>query len=191
MIAACKPSEKTIDIGNVKKRAGLRRWERDEKVVYDNKNGGALTSALLKVLYNHYHALGDYNYQQDHTKIPKFLQGDNYLDEVPPIQYSKLLQELRDRVKHAGLKHVPQWTSSRPIDLQEEFHIIPPKNFSGNRKALVIGINYEGQDWEIPGCQNDALNVMKYLKKVEGFRTEDITANYRRICSARCTLSGW
>ena len=81
MIAACKPSEKTIDIGNVKKRAGLRRWERDEKVVYDNKNGGALTSALLKVLYNHYHAIGDYNYQQDHTKIPKFLQGDSYLDD--------------------------------------------------------------------------------------------------------------
>jgi hypothetical protein len=60
------------------------------------------------------------------------------------------------------------------VQMTDEFNVIP-KNFNGTRKALIIGINYTGTPFAIPGCQNDAWNMIKYLKTCHGFEDDDCT----------------
>lgn len=44
----------------------------------------------------------------------------------------------------------------------------------GKRKALLIGINYFGQEGELRGCINDVQNVSSFLKERYGYRAEDM-----------------
>ncbi|OBT63217.1 hypothetical protein VE03_07776 [Pseudogymnoascus sp. 23342-1-I1] len=45
---------------------------------------------------------------------------------------------------------------------------------TGRRKALVIGINYFGQEGELRGCINDVKNVSAYLLENCGYAREDM-----------------
>lgn len=45
---------------------------------------------------------------------------------------------------------------------------------NGNRKALVVGINYIGSRNELRGCINDAQNIWNFLTSRYGYRPEDI-----------------
>lgn len=45
---------------------------------------------------------------------------------------------------------------------------------TGRRKALLIGINYFGQDGELRGCINDVQNVKRFLIERYGYRREDM-----------------
>lgn len=47
-------------------------------------------------------------------------------------------------------------------------------NCTGRRRALLIGINYFGQDGELRGCINDVHNVSKFLVERYGYRREDM-----------------
>jgi hypothetical protein len=47
-------------------------------------------------------------------------------------------------------------------------------NCSGKRKALLIGINYFGQDGELRGCINDVHNVSAFLVEKYGYKREDM-----------------
>lgn len=150
LISACKDEEQTSDCSNVMVRFGLRPSMRGSKVVgYD---GGACTSVILKALYEHH-------------KDPHTIGAPKWID---------LLHRVRAELKEKGYKQVPALTSSRPVSMKHEFNIIP-KNHNGNRKALVIGVRYKGQPWELPGCHNDCHNMIKYLKSVHDFKDEDIT----------------
>lgn len=42
------------------------------------------------------------------------------------------------------------------------------------KKALLIGINYIGQQGELRGCINDVENISKVLKDQMGYKSEDI-----------------
>ena len=42
--------------------------------------------------------------------------------------------------------------------MKQLFHIVP-EGSTGTRRAVMIGINYTGQDGELSGCQNDVKNV--------------------------------
>ncbi|KAH9243467.1 hypothetical protein K456DRAFT_1717023 [Colletotrichum gloeosporioides 23] len=44
----------------------------------------------------------------------------------------------------------------------------------GRRKALLIGINYFGQDGELRGCINDVKNVSAFLVERYGYKREDM-----------------
>ena len=44
------------------------------------------------------------------------------------------------------------------MNVNEKFHIVPD-GFEGTRRAVMIGINYVGQEGELSGCHNDLLNV--------------------------------
>lgn len=110
--------------------------------------GGACTSALLKVLYaEHRASTEDLSWVEVLTRMRAILAGD----------YSQ----------------VPQLTSSRRMDVNEKFDIVPPGNY-GARRAVLIGINYVGQQGELSGCHNDAKNIKKYLIDVHGFLEDDI-----------------
>lgn len=86
---------------------------------------------------------------------------------------------MRDVLKEKGFEQIPQLTSSRMIDVHDPF-VITPTDGSFNRKsntqrAVLIGINYQGQSGELSGCHNDCHNVAKYLTEVQGFRKENVT----------------
>lgn len=110
--------------------------------------GGACTSALLKVLYAEERApTEDFSWVEVLTRMREILRGD----------YTQ----------------VPQLTSSRKMDVNAPFNIVPPGSY-GTRRAVLIGINYVGQQGELSGCHNDAKNIKKYLMAVHGFLEDDI-----------------
>lgn len=47
-------------------------------------------------------------------------------------------------------------------------------NCTGKRKALLIGINYFGQDGELRGCINDVHNLSNFLVEKFGYKREDM-----------------
>ncbi|KAL2756252.1 hypothetical protein ACRALDRAFT_1042633 [Sodiomyces alcalophilus JCM 7366] len=47
-------------------------------------------------------------------------------------------------------------------------------NCTGKRKALLIGINYFGQDGELRGCLNDVKNISAFLSERYGYKKEDM-----------------
>lgn len=99
--------------------------------------GGACTSALLQVLHN----------KQDSQ----------------PMSWVSLLRSMRQVLLTMGFDQVPQLTSSRLIDVNKEFSICPP-NAHGSKRAVLIGINYTGQQGQLSGCHNDVGNIFSYLK---------------------------
>lgn len=112
--------------------------------------GGACTSALLNILYK---------------------------DEVKPdddLSFQEVLLNMRDTLSSGDYTQIPQLSSSRPLDVNHTFEIVP-EGCTGNRTALLIGINYVGQQGELSGCHNDVLNIKKYIMDVHGFSEENIT----------------
>ena len=103
-------------------------------------SGGACTNALLACV------------QQK--------QGD--------ITYGKLLLKMQRTLKERGYTQVPQLSSSKPVELMKEnFSIWNPKP-NGRTRALLIGINYVGQEVELKGCCND-VSLMKTMLEQEGW----------------------
>lgn len=112
------------------------------------RSGGACTSALLKVLYS------------DSTSSD--------------ISFQDLLLKMRDILSDGGYSQIPQLTSSRCLDVKCPFNIVPD-GFSGTKRAVMIGINYVGQQGELSGCHNDAMNMKEYLVNFHEFPEENIT----------------
>lgn len=56
-----------------------------------------------------------------------------------------------------GYKQTPEFTSSRMIDVNKPMHIVPP-GANGRRRAVLIGINYQGQQGE-DQPMNDAVGT--------------------------------
>jgi len=110
------------------------------------RSGGACTSALLKVLYN----------------------------ESGSLTFQEVLLKMRDILSDGGYTQIPQLTSSRRLNVSHSFQL-KPDDFSGTCRAVVIGINYVGQNGELSGCHNDANNMMEYLINAHGFQSENIT----------------
>jgi len=110
------------------------------------KAGGACTSALLQVL------------------------NENQGTEMSWID---LLHRMRSVLKHKGFDQVPQLSSSRMLDVNHQFEIVPQES-QGRRRAVLIGINYEGQDGQLSGCHNDANNIKNFLIEKQGFQEQDM-----------------
>jgi hypothetical protein len=107
------------------------------------KAGGVCTSALLQVWYQNPHSFGK-------------------------MSWVELLKEMRSTLKEMGFEQVPQLSSSRLINVESEpMHICPPG--SGRRRAVLIGINYVGQEGQLTACHDDCRNVAEYLTTVQGF----------------------
>uniref|UniRef100_A0A7S1VWZ7 Peptidase C14 caspase domain-containing protein n=1 Tax=Grammatophora oceanica TaxID=210454 RepID=A0A7S1VWZ7_9STRA len=105
--------------------------------------GGACTSALLKILYR----------RQE-------------------MSWVALLREMRKILQSMGFSQIPQLTSSRMIDVNKTMYIVPPGS-NGTKRAVLIGINYTGQQGALSGCHNDLKNIKEYLKDVQGFEESD------------------
>lgn len=111
--------------------------------------GGACTSALLKVLY---------------------------ADQRQPdedLSFQEVLTSMRGILSSGQYSQIPQLSSSRPLDVDAPFNIVPDGS-NGVRRAILIGINYIGQQGQLSGCHNDVLNMKEYLMDVHGFEEQNI-----------------
>eukprot|EP00567_Pseudictyota_dubia_P004496 CAMPEP_0197439730 /NCGR_PEP_ID=MMETSP1175-20131217/6402_1 /TAXON_ID=1003142 /ORGANISM="Triceratium dubium, Strain CCMP147" /LENGTH=352 /DNA_ID=CAMNT_0042969695 /DNA_START=98 /DNA_END=1156 /DNA_ORIENTATION=+ len=112
--------------------------------------GGACTSALLKTLY---------------------------ADQKKPdedLSFQDVLMSIRETLSSGSYTQIPQLSSSRRLDIETPFHIVP-EGSTGVRRAVLIGINYVGQQGELSGCHNDVLNIKDYIMDVHGFEEQNIT----------------
>ncbi len=75
----------------------------------------------------------------------------------------------------SGFDQVPQLTSSRLIDVNKPFKLINNSSAYGTKRAVMIGINYVGQNGELSGCHNDVKNMIAYLKTQQGFEDRNMT----------------
>jgi metacaspase-1 len=146
MISGCHSLETSADISNVQSVA------KGQLPSPAGKSGGACTSALLSILYD-----------------PRY-KG---------ISFQQLLLELRKRLANAGMSQIPQLSGSRPLDLAETpFSLVNQQpqfqNVHATRRALLVGINYYGQQGQLSGCINDVQNVHRYLVEYQGFMPENI-----------------
>lgn len=114
------------------------------------KSGGACTSALLQVLYKDHHDTS---------------QDGSWVD---------VLRQMRTVLGTMGYDQIPQLTSSRMIDVNETMYIVPP-GCTGTKRAVLIGINYVGQQGELSGCHNDVHNIKEFIMDVHGFEESNIT----------------
>lgn len=99
--------------------------------------GGACTSTLLRILYKDEHVPED------------------------TMSFTEVLEKMRQDLGRGGYSQVPQLTSLNKIDVQTDFDLVPPEA-TGVRRAVMIGINYVGQNGELRGCHNDVLNMVRF-----------------------------
>lgn len=113
------------------------------------KAGGACTSTLIKVLTDNRGA---------------------------KMSWIELLRRMRTVLREKGFSQVPQLSSSEMLDVNDTFYIVPPetREANGAKRAILIGINYTGQQGQLSGCHNDVHNIKKYLIEKEGFLEKDM-----------------
>eukprot|EP00611_Tribonema_gayanum_P011547 TRINITY_DN2180_c0_g1_i3.p1 TRINITY_DN2180_c0_g1~~TRINITY_DN2180_c0_g1_i3.p1 ORF type:complete len:331 (+),score=134.53 TRINITY_DN2180_c0_g1_i3:1235-2227(+) len=75
--------------------------------------------------------------------------------------WTSLLQKMQAVLKTKKYTQIPQLSTSRDLDLSAPFDIMLPG--SKNHKALLIGINYVGQQGELKGCHNDVEAMKEYI----------------------------
>jgi len=100
-----------------------------------------------------------------------------YKDEQTPesdLSFVEVLDQMRDNLKSHGYEQIPQLTSTKELDLTHKFDLVPD-HFEGTKRAVMVGINYIGDDpGELAGCHNDVGNMKKYIMNVHGFEEENI-----------------
>lgn len=89
------------------------------------------------------------------------------------MSYRHLLMNLRGALGDGNFTQLPQLTSSQKLDIDAKFELVP-ENFTGTKRAVLIGINYVGQTGELSGCQNDVFNMKEYIMDVHGFEEDNI-----------------
>ena len=130
-----------------------------------NRSGGACTAALLGLLYSHHH---DKNQTNGNAHAANAANAN-------PLTFQQVLLELRQRLSKQGYEQIPQLTSSRPLELQKTpFDLGLSNKPTGTKRALLIGINYYGQEGALRGCHNDVYSVQHYLKTHQGYKDQNI-----------------
>jgi len=82
----------------------------------------------------------------------------------------------------ASYSQIPQMSSSRQLNLEEAFSVGAPVD-GGKKRALLIGINYIGQQGELRGCHNDVDSMLKYLQ-TSGFADDTC-----EVCTWPCLIT--
>jgi len=137
--SGCEDDQTSCDVGNV-------HSFRLPKDVGPGGAGGACTNSMMAKFYHP--------------------QNNDPTKPESNFSYAELLLEMRDTLKGKGFTQVPQLSSSYQLNLGEAFCIKPPG--TQRTKALLIGINYVGQEGGLRGCHND-VKMMKQFITDQGF----------------------
>ena len=150
MIAGSADNQEAWEVYNAVSRFDLPHTK--------GKEGGLCTSLLLQALYQN---------------VPRVVAPSKASSSTTPLTCQQLLKSMYTTSKTKGYTPVPQMTASRPLDAKRPFYIVPPGS-TGRRRALIIGINYTGQEGQLRAPQNDAHNVQQLLVRECGFNPQEI-----------------
>jgi metacaspase-1 len=156
LISGCHSEQTSADVADASRVAQLPNPA--------GRSGGACTLALLDILYAS-SAPGGGSPSSRTTTTSTNQNSSN-------LTFQELLLRLRESLAAKGLSQIPQLTSSRPLELKRT-----PFSLSsgpGQRRALLVGINYRGQSGELRGCHNDIVNVRRYLIDRQGYSPNNI-----------------
>jgi len=88
------------------------------------------------------------------------------------VSWVELLEGMRQFLSSRGYSQVPQLSTSRRTDLNDPFEMAGA--YAGNKKSLLIGINYIGHSSGVlSGCINDVCSMKQYICEDEGFPDDD------------------
>ena len=68
-------------------------------------------------------------------------------------------------LKEKGYAQVPQLSSSLKINLNDPFKIVTDVP-NTRLRALLIGINYNGQQGQLSGCVNDVISMRQFIQNL-------------------------
>lgn len=90
-------------------------------------------------------------------------------DEAVAPTWLELIEGMRGILAEKNFTQVPQLSSSRPLELKEKFSVTGAGG--GKKRALLIGINYVGQQGELKGCHNDVVMMKQYIE-TQGYTSD-------------------
>lgn len=99
-----------------------------------------------------------------------------YGDKKMPLKnltFEDVLMGMREDLRKNQFDQIPQLSSSEAFTIKDPFFIVPNES-KGARRAVLVGINYVGQDGALTGCHNDVLNIKKYIMDAWNFKEENI-----------------
>lgn len=64
------------------------------------------------------------------------------------MTWVECLRKMRTELQQMGYDQIPELTSSRLIDVNKTMHIVP-SGTTGRKRAILIGINYTGQQGQL------------------------------------------
>jgi hypothetical protein len=102
-----------------------------------------------------------YGYPNQRPNAPPAHDSAYYSQQGPPRQ--------QDYQVHAPPSGAQEFGHGAPQGYTFQY-----SNCTGKRKALLIGINYFGQNGELRGCINDTKNVSSFLMERYGYKREDM-----------------
>jgi metacaspase-1 len=104
---------------------------------------------------------------------PTVLYADHKVNTTT-LTFAQVINSMRTNLSRQQFSQIPQLSSSKEMDIfHEDFYLVPPE-CTGTKRAVLIGINYFGQQGELTGCINDCLNMKDYIINVWGFAEENI-----------------
>ncbi|KAK4248986.1 Metacaspase-1A [Corynascus novoguineensis] len=128
----------------------------------------------------HYPPQQQHHQQQQQYQQPHYQQRQHQRPSGPPPQgYDAYGYPINHGPGYGGSGQ-RQTAPPPPSGTQEFGHGAPQgytfqySNCTGRRRALLIGINYFGQQGELRGCINDVKNVSSFLIENHGYRREDM-----------------
>ena len=115
------------------------------------KSGGACTSALLDILYRYHH---EQKMQQQQQQSGENINNSSKSNKQNKnFTFQQVLLDLRETLYQKGFEQIPQLTSSRNLELNETNFTLrnnrDGNNNSGICRALLVGINYIGQNGQL------------------------------------------
>jgi hypothetical protein len=81
---------------------------------------------------------------------------------------------LREKLVAQGIDQIPQISSSRSLDVERTPFSFSSNKSGGEKRALLVGINYTGQEGQLFGCHRDIYSVQQYLTLVEKYASNNI-----------------
>eukprot|EP01012_Entosiphon_sulcatum_P068324 TRINITY_DN9845_c0_g2_i1.p1 TRINITY_DN9845_c0_g2~~TRINITY_DN9845_c0_g2_i1.p1 ORF type:complete len:346 (+),score=46.71 TRINITY_DN9845_c0_g2_i1:467-1504(+) len=91
----------------------------------------------------------------------------------PGHTWITLLEDMQNTLKQKGYSQVPQLSSSRQLDLSQPVKLFKTQ---GRKRALLVGINYVGQQGQLSGCVNDVIAMRQFINSF-GFTDQRILAD--------------
>lgn len=165
MIGGCADSQISLDVSELRNNfaqggydsqkisVDLSKLRNDHFTLpknFDGRAGGACTGALLACLH------------EAHAN-----------NRVKSMTWMSLFASLREKLVQSGFDQIPQLSSTRFLDVNTPFRICNDDS-NGTKRAVMIGINYTGEEGELTGCHNDVKKMITYLKKYQGFDDKNI-----------------